>query len=70
MISEQNKISITFNGEIYNFKKIRNELENLGFYFSSNTDTEVILKSYEAWATMMFPKFDGMFAICLVDLKK
>lgn len=68
MLSDNEKISITFNGEIYNFKKIRQELEDLGYHFQSNSDTEVILKSYEEWGSSAFPKFDGMFAICIVDL--
>ncbi|WP_139421634.1 asparagine synthase (glutamine-hydrolyzing) [Chryseobacterium mulctrae] len=70
MLSDDEKITITFNGEIYNFKKIRKELESLGYLFKSNSDTEVILKSYEEWGTEMFPRFDGMFAIALVDLEK
>ena len=70
MLSDDEKITITFNGEIYNFKKIRKELEILGYHFKSNSDTEVILKSYEEWGTEMFSQFDGMFAIALVDLEK
>lgn len=70
MLSDNEKISITFNGEIYNFKKIRKELEDLGYHFQSNSDTEVILKSYEEWGTAIFPKFDGMFAICIADLNQ
>lgn len=70
MLSDDEKITITFNGEIYNFKKIRKELEDLGYHFKSNSDTEVILKSYEEWGTEMFAKFDGMFAIALIDLEK
>jgi len=70
MLSDDEKITITFNGEIYNFKKIRKELEILGYHFKSNSDTEVILKSYEEWGTEMFARFDGMFAIALVDLEK
>lgn len=70
MLSDDEKITITFNGEIYNFKKIRKELEDLGYHFKSNSDTEVILKSYEEWGTEMFARFDGMFAIALVDLEK
>lgn len=54
MLSDDKKITITFNGEIYNFKKIRKELEALGYDFKSNSDTEVILKSYEEWGTEMF----------------
>ncbi|WP_175621285.1 asparagine synthase (glutamine-hydrolyzing) [Chryseobacterium schmidteae] len=70
MLSDDEKITITFNGEIYNFKKIRKELESLGYQFKSNSDTEVILISYAEWGTEMFSRFDGMFAIALVDLKK
>jgi len=70
MLSDDEKMTITFNGEIYNFKKIRKELEILGYHFKSNSDTEVILKSYEEWGTEMFSQFDGMFAIALVDLEK
>ncbi|WP_411811766.1 asparagine synthase (glutamine-hydrolyzing) [Chryseobacterium scophthalmum] len=70
MLSDDKKITITFNGEIYNFKKIRKELEALGYDFKSNSDTEVILKSYEEWGTEMFVRFDGMFAIALIDLEK
>lgn len=70
MLSDDEKITITFNGEIYNFKKIRKELEALGYHFKSNSDTEVILKSYEEWGTEMFVRFDGMFAIALIDLEK
>lgn len=70
MLSDNEKITITFNGEIYNFKKIRQELKSLGYHFKSNSDTEVILKSYEEWGREMFTRFDGMFAIALVDLEK
>jgi len=70
MLSDDEKITITFNGEIYNFKKIRQELKSLGYHFKSNSDTEVILKSYEEWGTEMFTRFDGMFAIALIDLEK
>lgn len=70
MISDDEKITITFNGEIYNFKKLRKELESLGYLFTSHSDTEVILKSYEEWGTKMFARFDGMFAIALIDLDK
>lgn len=70
MFSDNERITITFNGEIYNFKTLRKELEKLGHQFKSHSDTEVILRSYEEWGTDMLPKFDGMFAIALVDLEK
>lgn len=68
MLSENEQIIITFNGEIYNFKKLRKELESLGYTFQSTSDTEVILAAYEEWGTATFEKLDGMFAICIVDL--
>lgn len=68
MLSENEQIIITFNGEIYNFKKLRKELEFLGHSFRSTSDTEVILKAYQEWGSSTFAKLDGMFAICIVDL--
>ncbi|WP_213277367.1 asparagine synthase (glutamine-hydrolyzing) [Chryseobacterium indologenes] len=68
MLSENEQVIITFNGEIYNFKKLRKELESLGHSFRSNSDTEVILRGYKEWGNSTFVKLDGMFAICIVDL--
>lgn len=68
MLSENQQIIITFNGEIYNFKKLKKELEILGHFFQSNSDTEVILEAYQEWGNSAFAKLDGMFAICIVDL--
>lgn len=68
MLSEDEQIIITFNGEIYNFKKLKTELESLGHSFRSSSDTEVILKAYQEWGNSAFAKLDGMFAICIVDL--
>lgn len=70
MLAKDEKVVITFNGEIYNFKKLREELKALNHHFESCSDTEVILKSYIEWGTSMFVKLDGMFAICIVDLEK
>ncbi len=70
MLSDNERITITFNGEIYNFKILRKELEDLGHNFKSNSDTEVILRSYQEWGMDMVAKLDGMFAIALVDLDK
>lgn len=66
MISENENV-ITFNGEIYNFKEIRAELEVLGVCFFSNSDTEVILKGYNVWGIDVIEKLDGMFSFCLFD---
>lgn len=68
MLTKNEQIIITFNGEIYNFKKLRKELESLGHSFCSTSDTEVILKAYQEWGSSTFAKLDGMFAVCIVDL--
>jgi asparagine synthase (glutamine-hydrolysing) len=58
---------VDFNGEIYNFKEIRKELEEKGYTFTSWSDTEVILKGYHCWGMDVVHKFIGMFAIALYD---
>jgi len=61
---------IVFNGEIYNYKEIKNELESLGYIFFSDSDTEVVLKSYMAWKEKALQKFNGMFAFTIYDRSK
>ncbi len=56
-----------FNGEIYNFRDLREELLSRGHCFASQTDTEVIVHAYEEWGTDCFVKFDGMFALSIWD---
>lgn len=68
-ISACKNYTIVFNGEIYNFKDIRQSLEELGQKFISKTDTEVILYAYKVWGIACLEKFIGMFAFCLVDKK-
>lgn len=70
MSDEENEIIITFNGEIYNFKDLKKQLQEKGHTFSSETDTEVILKGYQEWNTDVFEMLNGMFSICIVDLKQ
>lgn len=70
MNSDDGEITITFNGEIYNFKTLRKQLENENVSFKSNSDTEVILKGYQKWGNSVFEKLDGMFSICIVDIPK
>jgi len=60
-------ITITFNGEIYNFLQIKEELSGLGFRFSGGSDTEVILQAYRAWGPDFFFRLRGMFAFALAD---
>ena len=67
MFSENQKIGIVFNGEIYNFNEIRDQLISMGFAFKSRSDTEVIINSYRCWGIDCIKKFNGMFAIALFD---
>ena len=61
---------IVYNGEVYNFKEVRKELEKKGYKFKSNSDTEVILKSYLEWGKSCVSKFRGMFAFGIWDKKR
>jgi asparagine synthase (glutamine-hydrolysing) len=61
------KLEIVYNGEIYNFKEIKKELEKYNYNFHSDSDTEVILKAYHKWGISSVDKFNGMFAICIYD---
>ncbi|HTS35731.1 MAG TPA: asparagine synthase (glutamine-hydrolyzing) [Candidatus Solibacter sp.] len=61
---------IVYNGEIYNFRDIRHELEQSGSVFLSHSDTEVVLKAYARWGEACFEKFRGMFAFALWDAKR
>ena len=58
---------ITYNGEIYNYIEIKNELISLGYNFVSGTDTEVILASYDCWKEKSLQKFNGMWAFAIHD---
>ena len=60
-------IWVVYNGEIYNFKEIKDELEALGHRFRSHTDTEVIIYAYIEWGIKCIEKFNGMFAFSLYD---
>ena len=70
MTNEDETIFITFNGEIFNFKEIREELEEKGHTFISKTDTEVIVHGYEEYGTKILDKLNGQFAFAIYDKKK
>ena len=67
MLSKDGGLSITFNGEIYNFKDLRSGLIRDGYTFKSECDTEVILAAYDKWKEECFSHFNGMFAIAIWD---
>ena len=62
--------AIVFNGEIYNYQKLRKELEKKGYKFQTKTDTEVILHGYEEYKEKILDKLRGMFAFAIYDIKK
>lgn len=62
-----NNYVLTFNGELYNYIELRNELRQFGWEFSTESDTEVVLKSYIHWGVQCLDKFNGMFALAIFD---
>jgi asparagine synthase (glutamine-hydrolysing) len=67
MASDDGTVHIAYNGEVYNFKEIRNALKGYGHHFRSHSDTEVILKSYLQWGIDCLQRFVGMFSLALWD---
>ena len=61
------RFTMVFNGEIYNYIELKNELENLGHVFTTNTDTEVLLNSFKEWGDGCFKRFNGMWAVAIYD---
>lgn len=71
MCSDDGRLVLVFNGEIYNFLELRAELEGRGCFFRTGTDTEVILAAVQEWGTeKALPRFNGMFAFALFDRKE
>jgi asparagine synthase (glutamine-hydrolysing) len=64
------KYSITFNGEIYNYLELKQELEARGYVFRTHTDTEVIMAAYDCWGVECQNKFNGMWSFVIVDKNK
>lgn len=70
MCDRQERVWITFNGEIYNYLELKQQLLSLGARFNSNTDTEVIIAAYIQWGMAAFSKLRGIFAFALYDNEK
>lgn len=65
METPEGDLVITYNGEVYNFNELRDELEALGHVFASRTDTEVVLHAYQEWGPDCLDRFNGMFAFAV-----
>ncbi len=70
MFSDDGKIVLVFNGEIYNYIELREELIKLGYHFKTTSDTEVIIIAYQHWGTNCQNKFNGMWSFALWDEKQ
>ena len=70
MSSKCGKQHVVFNGEVYNFRRLRRELENVGFTFRGLSDTEVVLNGYKYWGEEVFEHLNGPFSIALLDEDK
>lgn len=70
MFTEDGKLAIVYNGEVYNFKELRKQLINKGYLFKSNCDTEVILYLYQEYGIECLERLNGMFALGIVDFER
>jgi asparagine synthase (glutamine-hydrolysing) len=70
MTTADGMLSLTYNGEIYNYVELRRELEALGHCFESASDTEVVLHAYQQWGEECLAKFNGMWALALADRRR
>ena len=70
MQTHDKRYVITYNGEVYNYLKIKQELKKRGYRFNSRTDSEVVLNAFSEWGVESIKKFNGMFAFAIWDRKK
>jgi asparagine synthase (glutamine-hydrolysing) len=70
MASEDGKVVLSYNGEIYNFREVRRLLQERGHQFRGTSDTEVLLRGYVEWGEDVFPRLNGMWAACIYDKER
>ena len=63
----KDEFAVVFNGEIYNYRELREQLINEGYKFVTNSDTEVILEGFRAWGSSLFEKLEGMYAVVIYN---
>src|SRR5215467_2231854 len=68
--NEDGTLAVVYNGEIYNFPELRDELISLGHRFATRSDTEVIVHAYESWREECVRRFHGMFAFAAVEMPR
>jgi asparagine synthase (glutamine-hydrolysing) len=68
MSDAEETVWVIFNGEIYNYRELRAELQNKGYQFRTNSDTEVIVHGYKEWGTEVFNRLNGMFGLAIWDV--
>jgi asparagine synthase (glutamine-hydrolysing) len=68
--ADDGSLQLVYNGEVYNYRELRRELEQSGRRFRSSTDTEVVLAAYEAWGESCVDRFEGMWAFALWDARR
>lgn len=70
MENERRDLVVAFNGEIYNYRELREELQRSGYRFRSSSDTEVLLAAYDAWGADCLARLGGMFAFAIYDARR
>jgi asparagine synthase (glutamine-hydrolysing) len=70
MSDVEESVRLVFNGEIYNFPELREELQRVGHAFRTRSDTEVIIEGYKAWDLEVFDRLNGMFGLALWDARR
>ena len=70
MRSRNGRFHIVFNGEIYNYRELRQDLQDQGTSFRSHSDTEVLLEGFSRWGTNILPRLTGMFAFAILDTRE
>lgn len=70
MFDTEKRVCVVFNGEIYNYKELRKELQQRGYPFCTASDTEVIVNGYREWGTDLFSRLNGMFGLAIWDVKE
>ncbi|MDA8346457.1 MAG: asparagine synthase (glutamine-hydrolyzing) [Thermaerobacter sp.] len=70
MSNEDATVQVVYNGEVYNYREVRQELQALGHVFRTESDTEVIVHGYEEWGPQCFSRLNGMWAVAIADLPR